>query len=179
MSRLNRVPSHLRHALGVSLGVHVILGGLVAWISTSPRPTAPVAAPRGESVRMVYLNTPGPGGGGGGGGNSRADPPRRLTLSGSDAVSIPVPKDTPFEPLASEPVPEPEPPPKIVLPVMAASSGAIELDGAIFAPPHMMSQGSGSEGGAGSGEGTGSGPDDGPGLGPGTGGGTGGNVYRT
>lgn len=129
---------------------------------------------------MVYLNLPGPGGGGGGGGNQNAEPPRQLQLPGRDAVSIPVPKETPLEPLQAEPpAPTPEPPPRIVLPAMTTSSGAVELDGAIFAPPQAtMAQGSGSAGGAGSGKGTGSGPGDGPGLGAGRGGGTGGDVYR-
>ena len=44
-----------------------------------------------EALRLVYLNTPGPGGGGGGGGLRQPTPPPKALREGRRKISSPVP----------------------------------------------------------------------------------------
>lgn len=159
--------------------------------------------PPTQPVRLVFLNTKGPGGGGGGGGlkqpapppkaqlkgpsrlRSPIPPPRRLTARKPDPKverpitppPRPVPAPKPVEP----PPPAPPPPqamPQVVAPVVTAPSDQRDRPGTLESTSDANSQGPGTGGGVGSGQGTGIGEGDGAGIGPGSGGGTGGGPYR-
>lgn len=154
-------------------------------------------------VRLVFLNTKGPGGGGGGGGLRQPLPPPRAQLKGPSALKSPVPPPRrltarkpdpkverpltppvrpapvpkPVEP-PPPPPPSPEPLPQVVAPVVASAADPRDRAGVMESASDAQSSGSGSGGGAGTGQGTGIGEGDGSGIGPGSGGGTGGGPYR-
>jgi periplasmic protein TonB len=165
-------------ALGVSFACHLVFfAAVLVLMRQSARAPIPTAAePDRAMPRMVWLNAAGPGGGGGGGGNRMKDPPRPAERPGHDATTVPVAKPPAVDvskPASVEPPPLPAP----VIPVanLASAVEALPQIGAVGAPPSLtLSQGPGSDGGAGPGKGTGDGPGVGPGLGPGRGGNTGG-----
>lgn len=140
--------------------------------------TTPAILPEELNDRIVWLPSPGPGGGGGGGGNKMPDPPRPAELPGKEKLTVPAMKPPVVEP---KPEPKVEPPPvePIKIEAKTLASATETLPGLVDAPaPPTVSQGSGTQGGAGTGAGPGIGPGTGSGLGPGSGGGTGGGAYR-
>ena len=136
--------------------------------------------PDTTTIRLVWLNTPGPGGGGGGGGNQMQEPPRRAELPGRDARTVPATKPRSIESPTPAPPPDREPAPQVVIPVETLALGTQILPGAMDAPPEAptRSQGTGKDDGAGTGVGRGDGRGRGQGFRDGTDAGTGGDVYR-
>jgi TonB family protein len=134
--------------------------------------------PEQPSDRIVWLNEPGPGGGGGGGGNQMKEPPRAAELPGKDKITVPVEK--PPAPTPTPPKEEPELIAQLNIPAQTLGADTESLPGAIEAPPGppVLSQGTGTGGGAGTGTGSGIGSGTGSGLGAGTGGGSGGGAFR-
>lgn len=188
-------------ALAASSALHAALLGILVLVTLSlstkadePRPLQP--------ARLVFLAIPGPGGGGGGGGLKVPKPPAAAEMKGTAKLKSPVPPPKPIttrKPVPqAKPVPPPvmprpvyrtaEPPPpapvppvtpKVVAPVVNASSDARDRAGVLSeSVAESESQGPGSGAGAGSGKGTGIGEGNGAGIGPGSGGGTGGGPYR-
>jgi protein TonB len=169
----------------MSLAVHAAMAALVVIAtrstSTSHRESSKTAET--TNIRMVWLNTPGPGGGGGGGGNQMKEPPRRAELPGHDERTVPAKPNLKAQVstlTASLEPPDREPVPQVVMPVEIMAQGTQVLPGAMDAPPAAPtnSQGSGKDGGAGTGVGPGDGPSRGRGFGDGLDGGTGGSVYQ-
>jgi periplasmic protein TonB len=177
--------------------LHAIVFAGLGLLTTMGVATAPRETP--QSMRLVFLATPGPGGGGGGGGLRQPAPPPRAELEGAAALRSPVPPPVtirrpapaarrPPPPIRPRPVERPiEPPPsaapapmpQVVAPVVTAPADTRDRAGTTTESPTVAdSQGTGSGGGAGSGAGTGLGEGDGAGIGPGSGGGTGGGPYR-
>lgn len=135
------------------------------------------------TMRMVYLNIPGPGGGGGGGGLKQPKPPPKARREGRSTLSSPIPvrEPPPVEPKPAEPPPPltPEPLPPIVAPVATRAADETEKAGVLKeAEPTSDSRGPGENGGVGEGKGVGLGEGQGAGIGDGSGGGTGGGPYR-
>jgi periplasmic protein TonB len=170
------------HAGFVALAVFVTSLGL-----TPTARTLPVTEERPPDMRLVFVNTPGPGGGGGGGGALQKRPPPKAERKGRSTVSSPLPPRQ--RPIAVEPPPRPalEPPPTLTsepMPVVSApivQAPAEDRDRAgLFqeARAESQSRGPGVGGGVGSGTGTGIGEGTGNGVGPGSGGGTGGGPFR-
>lgn len=183
------------HSKRVSFAVSSTLhAGMMAWAifltTLSLTPTAMVVrteSPPAEQLRLVYLNTPGPGGGGGGGGLRQPTPPPKALREGRRRVSSPVPVRRPprrVEPVVAPPEPTPaplhsEPLPVLVAPIVSAPADNRDRIGVFEqASTEAASHGPGQGGGTGTGAGTGVGPGDGSGLGPGSGGGTGGGPFR-
>jgi periplasmic protein TonB len=141
-----------------------------------------------EPMRLVFLNTPGPGGGGGGGGLQQRPKPPKAMREGKHTLSSPLPvrrEPKPIEPTPAPPEPKPEPPlkaeqlPVVVAPIVPAPSDPRDRIGVLEQTTAQNdSHGPGKGGGAGTGTGTGLGEGDGSGVGPGSGGGTGGGPYR-
>jgi protein TonB len=154
-------------------------------------------------VRLVFLNTKGPGGGGGGGGLRMPKPPPKAQMKGPSRLRSPVPPPRPVtarkpEPKVERPLtppvrptpvpkpveapppppPAPQPMPQVVAPVVASAADPRDRAGVLESGAETDSNGPGSGGGAGTGHGTGMGEGDGSGIGPGSGGGTGGGPYR-
>ncbi|HXW05309.1 MAG TPA: TonB family protein [Vicinamibacterales bacterium] len=173
------VAKRVGSAVSVSFASHIAVFFLGLFIvSILPDPPGP-SEPERLPSEIVWLNQPGPGGGGGGGGNRMPDPPRKAEAPGPDKITVPVTKPPKLE--APEPPKDiPKPEQQMVLPAQPATTGVVELPGALTTAPSVstLSQGSGSGGGAGTGTGTGSGSGQGSGLGPGYGGGFGGGAYR-
>ena len=184
-----------RHPTGVPLAVSSTLhAGFVAMVvfvfSLSPAPVATTlqADPtRNDDMRLVFLNTPGPGGGGGGGGLMQKQPPPKALREGRKKVSSPMPRrepPKPIEPIATPPEPTPAPLaaealPVVVAPIVAAPADNKDRAGVLQqARAEAESRGPGQGGGVGTGKGTGVGEGDGSGVGPGSGGGTGGGPFR-
>jgi len=187
-------------AVGSSL-VHAFLLVCVAWLTTMNVDTA-VEQPRpDESVRMIFLVTPGPGGGGGGGGARTQRPAVKLERRGSHRSRISVPEVTPkpavvtnrevetprrptpvtaaIEPKPAAAEPEPLPARILVAPVVTPAAESRDRAGVMAgANKDSDSRGPGEGVGAGSGRGNGNGEGLGGGIGPGSGGGTGGGPYR-
>lgn len=163
---------------GVSHIVGFVL--IVFIISRLPEPAPRTYVPEKPPSEIVWLAQDGPGGGGGGGGNEMPEPPRKVELPGPEKVTVPVKPPPPKLEQPEPPKDIPQPEQQIVIPAQTASSGVVELPGALTSAPTLsvLSQGSGSGGGAGTGRGTGSGPGTGSGLGDGYGGGFGGGAYR-
>ena len=183
-SRINRVP------LALSSTLHVGVMAAVMFIATfGPTPTAMTldSADRPPMMRLVFVDTPGPGGGGGGGGVLQKRRPPKALQEGHHAVSSPLPirrPPEPVEPMPAPPEPKPallnaEPLPIMVAPIVSAPADARSRAG-LFEQTSAEdeSRGSGRLGGVGSGTGTGLGEGEGTGIGPGSGGGTGGGPYR-
>jgi TonB family protein len=167
-------------AVSVSFVSHIV-GFFLALFIISVLPDPPPFVPDADRLpnQIVWLNQPGPGGGGGGGGNRMPDPPRKAEAPGKDKITVPVTKPPKLEaPDPPKDIPKPEQ--QLTLPAQPATTGVVELPGALTNAPSVstVSQGSGSGGGAGTGTGTGSGSGQGSGLGPGYGGGFGGGAYR-
>jgi periplasmic protein TonB len=169
----------------VSLAAHAAMAALVVIAtrstSTSHRESSKTAET--TNIRMVWLNTPGPGGGGGGGGNQMKEPPRRAELPGHDERTVPAKPSLEAQVSTLSASPEPpdrEPVPQVVMPVEIMALGTQVLPGAMDSPPAAPtnSQGSGKEGGAGTGVGPGDGPGRGRGFGDGLDAGIGGRVYQ-
>lgn len=154
-------------------------------------------------VRLVFLDTKGPGGGGGGGGLRQPALPPKAEMKGPSKLRSPVPPPKPItarkpEPKVERPLtppvrpapvpkpaeppppppPAPEPMPQVVAPVVASAADPRDRPGVMESASDAASNGPGSGGGAGTGQGTGMGEGDGSGIGPGSGGGTGGGPYR-
>lgn len=167
-------------AFAASLACHValLLLALVAtrFAAQTDRTADGLVKPPTRGI--VWLLQPGPAGGGGGGGNRMKEPPRRAEMPGQDRVTVPVSTPPALEdPQATN---EPEPMEQPIIPARSLAAAAHSLPGAIEAPSgaSTLSQGPGTDDGAGTGVGPGIGPDSGPGLGTGAGGGTGGRVYQ-
>ena len=180
-------PSH-RSGLPFALSSTVHAGVVAATVlvftfSPAPVATTLTADPPAESMRLVYLDTPGPGGGGGGGGFFQKAPPPNAMRKGPRKVSSPIP-DPPkaIEPVAKPPEPPPlsaESLPVVVAPIVVAPADNRDRAGILEqARTETESRGPGAGGGAGTGRGTGIGEGDGSGIGPGSGGGTGGGPFR-
>jgi protein TonB len=134
--------------------------------------------PEDPNANIVWLSQEGPGGGGGGGGNKMPDPPKVAELPGKEKITVPAAPPPVLEP-KNEPKVEPPVVEPINIPAVTLAASTDSLPGAIDAPTvPTLSQGSGTQGGAGTGAGKGVGPGTGSGLGPGFGGGTGGGAYR-
>ena len=188
-------------ALAASSALHAAMVGLVVLITTFGISTRAEEPKPIQPSRLVFLAIPGPGGGGGGGGLKLPKPPAKAEMKGTAKLKSPVPPPKPVttrkpepkaRPVPPPPMPRPvyrpvEPPPpapappvtpKVVAPVVNASSDPRDRAGVLNETVAPESQGSGSGGGAGSGQGTGIGEGTGSGIGPGSGGGTGGGPYR-
>lgn len=185
-----RIPQRRTVPIALSTTLHVALTALVflAAFDLAPRAAALKLEDRPtDSLRLVFLATPGPGGGGGGGGLRQKAPAPRALREGRRAINSPMPPRfapasvfTPPRP--PEPKPRPldaEPLPVVVAPIVAAPADARSRIGVLAdTRTESSSRGSGAGGGAGSGNGTGLGEGDGGGVGPGSGGGAGGGPYR-
>jgi TonB family protein len=181
--RSRRVP------LAVSSGLHaaaVITAAFLATAGLAPDTASAVVAPA-ETMRLVFVATPGPGGGGGGGGLREPAPPPPAERKGHETLRSPVPIRRPPRPIVPRPQPpEPKPAvldgerlPVVIAPIVAARADSQDRIGVLArSPAEAPSHGPGIGGGAGTGSGTGLGEGDGPGVGPGSGGGTGGGPYR-
>lgn len=164
------------NALGVSVVTHVVVLGLLLFISQLVPDKVYEAVLPDTLPDIVWLADPGPGGGGGGGGNKSPDPPKKVELPGKQEITVPTPPK-PVE--VPKPQPEPEPVPEINIPAQTAAAAPIVAPGAITSnQANTESQGAGAGGGGGDGEGRGVGQGTGSGLGPGRGGGVGGGVFR-
>jgi TonB family protein len=164
-----------------SLAMHLAIAAFVVFVMRSAAPPSgrSPTAPQSRNVSLVWLNEPGRGGGGGGGGNRMLTPPRRAELPGRDIRTVPAAKPPTLNPsaqLQTDRVPVQQ----VIVPAASLALGVEPLPGATDAPPAppTLSQGPGSEGGAGTGRGTGDGPSRGRGLGDGWDRGTGGDIYR-
>lgn len=178
----------------MSSGVHGVLVALILFLSSlslAPRAAVLRLDDRlNEPMRLVFLQSPGPGGGGGGGGLQQPAPPPKAMREGTRKISSPVPlrkEPKPIIPAPIRPEPKPEPPPPlkaeplpvIVAPIITAPADTRSRVGVLEqATAQADSHGPGRGAGAGTGNGAGLGPGDGDGIGPGSGGGTGGGPYR-
>jgi protein TonB len=162
-----------------SFVIDVLFAVLVVIASRyGARDVVPAVLPDRPHSGIVWLAEPGPGGGGGGGGNEMKEPPRQAELPGEDRITVPVMEPpTPEVQVAKN---EPNPIEQLTIPAQSLAAAQDSLPGAIEAPPGppTVSQGSGSDGGAGTGRGSGIGSGRGSGLGEGFGGGTGGGAFR-
>ena len=183
-SRRRLVPIALSSSLHAGLAVVLVV---VAGWNIAPRAAALRLDDRSNDLlRMVFLQTPGPGGGGGGGGLKQPTPPPKAMREGTRRLSSPLPERQPPKPIVPTPKP-PEPPPPlkaeqlpvVVAPIVTAPAdprtriGVLEQTSA-----QTDAHGPGQGGGAGTGAGTGLGAGEGAGVGPGSGGGIGGGPYR-
>jgi len=176
------VVSSTLHITMLAVSVFIATLGLAptaATLATDDRPS--------ETMRFVFMATPGPGGGGGGGGLLQKAPPPRTLREGVHKISSPLPVRQPpkaIVPTPAPPEPKPEPLKAEQLPVVVAPIVAVPADNrdriGVLAQVAAQndSHGSGRGGGVGTGTGTGLGEGDGSGVGPGSGGGTGGGPYR-
>ncbi len=175
----------------LSSTVHAgVMAAIVFIFTFGPAPVATTLTadpPPADPMRLVFLDTPGPGGGGGGGGLLQHTPPPKALREGRKKISSPLPKREQPKPIeAVEKPPEPKPPslnseplPVVVAPIVVAPADQRDRAGVLQqAREETESRGSGQGGGVGTGRGTGVGPGDGSGVGPGSGGGTGGGPYR-
>jgi TonB family protein len=171
---------HIGPAFAASLVSHIAMVAVLLLAMRVGRGPVPRIVVESEHTtpRMVWLQEPGPGGGGGGGGNRMKDPPRQAKLPGQDTVTVPAAKPRGLD---SGPTIDEQPPvPRLIIPVATLAASTELLPGAIQAPPGppTLSQGPGTDDGAGTGRGTGDGPGLGPGFGRGRDGGMDGDVYR-
>ncbi len=178
---LGQRPKRLGPAFAASLVSHAALVLLaLAALRYASHTTAPVAAPSERlNANIVWLSQPGDEGGGGGGGKDKKEPPRQAEMPGKDKITVPVSKPPTLDP-PHQAKNEPDPVEQLVIPAKSLAAAIDSLPGVIEAPsgPPTISQGSGTDGGAGTGKGRGIGPGTGPGLGPGWNGGVGGDGYR-
>src|SRR5439155_23186796 len=97
--------------------------------SPAPVATTLTVETPSDPMRLVFLNTPGPGGGGGGGGLLQKAPPPKAMREGRKKISSPLPRREPpkaIEPVVKPPEPKPDPPlaseklPVVVAPIVTA-----------------------------------------------------------
>jgi periplasmic protein TonB len=181
-----------RRAAGVPLAVSSTLHAallvvlvLLASMSVAPHAASMKVDAPIDSMRLVFLNIPGPGGGGGGGGLREAAPPPKAMREGHHTLNSPIPDrrvPAPIAPPQRPPEPprlESEPLPAVIAPIVVAPADARTRAGLMQETPAVVdSHGPGTGGGIGSGAGSGLGEGNGSGIGPGSGGGTGGGPYR-
>jgi periplasmic protein TonB len=173
-------PRKSRHnsAFVISLALHLSLGFLLLWFSSSathsPAERAVLSSQNTQS-QIIWIAQPGPGGGGGGGGNRMSDPPRPVKLPGKDPRTVPVAPPIVVDPI-EQPRIDPNPVAQLNIPALTLASATESLIGVLdrSPSPSSASQGPGRDNGAGDGRGPGIGGGDGPGLGPGRGGNRGG-----
>lgn len=177
--------------LALSGTVHAaVIATLVLVTTFSLKPAASTFSPdsrAAESMRLVFLEKPGPRGGGGGGGLLQKLQPPKSLREGNRPISSPLPvrqPPPPIEPAVHAPEP-PTPPlnakmlPPIVAPVAAAPADTQDRIGILEETrADRDSHGAGRGAGVGAGGGTGLGEGTGPGIGPGSGGGIGGGPFR-
>ena len=162
------------HAMMAALALAIAVFGAAAR-AASPAAATPSSP---ESIRLVFLQLPGPGGGGGGGGSLERTAASSAREAGHHALQSPVqarptPPDLRPKPLDAEPLPA------VIAPVLAASNDPVDRAGIVEKTDVVTdSRGPGRNGGAGSGSGAGAGSGTGSGIGPGMGGGIGGGPYR-
>src|SRR5262249_9294588 len=184
-ARRRLVPLALSSSLHIGLAVVLVF---VASLNIAPRAAALVDDRPADLLRMVFLQTPGPGGGGGGGGLLQRTPPPEAMREGANRLNSPLPARQPPKPIEPAPKP-PEPPPPPALkseplpgaraPIVAAPADPRTRAGVLEqTTAQSEAHGPGQGGGAGTGAGTGLGSGDGAGIGPGSGGGVGGGPYR-
>jgi periplasmic protein TonB len=178
--------------LALSSSVHFAVAAVLVFIAgfdLTPRAAALRSDDRpADLVRLVFLQTPGPGGGGGGGGLQQRPAPPKAMREGTRRISSPLPirqEPKPIVPAPDPPEPKPPPPlkaeqlPVVVAPIVTAPADPRTRIGVLEqTTAESDSHGPGKGGGAGTGSGTGLGSGDGSGIGPGSGGGTGGGPYR-
>jgi TonB family protein len=184
-SRRPFVPLALSSSLHAGLAVALVF---IAGLNMAPRAAAlRTEDPPADLMRMVFLQTPGPGGGGGGGGLLQKKPPPKAMREGTRRISSPLPARQEPKPIVPAPAPpEPKPAPLkaeqlpvVVAPIITAPADARGRIGVLEETTAAAeSHGPGKGGGAGTGAGTGLGSGDGSGIGPGSGGGIGGGPYR-
>ena len=174
----------------LSSTMHAGIAAAIVFVFTfGPSPVATTLAQiePSDPMRLVFLNTPGPGGGGGGGGLLQKAPPPKALREGRKKISSPLPArqpPKPIEPVARPPEPKPAPLsaetlPVVVAPIVTAPADNRDRAGVLQqARAETESRGPGQGGGVGTGRGTGIGQGEGSGVGPGSGGGTGGGPYR-
>ncbi len=171
-------------AFAVSSTVHGTLLAIVVVLGTFVLAPRAAVLTRGDAstdtMRLIFLATPGPGGGGGGGGLRQPAPPARAMREGHKPISSPAPEVKPAEPPPAPPDRLPsEQLPTLVAPIVSSPADPRTRDGVLEQTvSDTDAHGPGSGGGAGTGTGSGLGPGSGPGLGAGSGGGTGGGPYR-
>jgi TonB family protein len=178
--------------LALSSTLHAGIGAVLVFIASfnlAPHAATLASEDRpSELMRMVFLQTPGPGGGGGGGGLQQRPPAPKAMREGTRRLSSPLPareEPKPIEPVPAPPEPKPAPPlkaeqlPVVVAPIVSAPADPRTRIGVLEqTTAEADSHGAGRGGGAGTGTGTGLGSGDGSGIGPGSGGGIGGGPYR-
>jgi len=178
--------------LALSSTLHAGIGAVLVFVASfnlAPRAATLVSEDRpSELMRMVFLQTPGPGGGGGGGGLQQKPPAPKAMREGARRLSSPLPareEPKPIVPVPTPPEPKPAPPlkaeqlPVVVAPIVTAPADPRTRIGVLEqTTAESDSHGAGKGGGAGTGTGTGLGSGDGSGIGPGSGGGIGGGPYR-
>jgi TonB family protein len=177
--------------LAVSSTLHAGIAAVVMLVATfdlaSRAASLPVEDRVPDSMRLVFLATPGPGGGGGGGGLLQRAPAAAAEREGRHAISSPLPVRADPRPVVPTQAPkEPEPVPlraerlpAVVAPIITAPADARTRGGVLEETTvDTDSRGAGRGGGAGTGNGSGLGSGDGTGVGPGSGGGTGGGPFR-
>lgn len=184
-TRRRWMPLALSSSVHAGLGVALVL---IAGLNIAPRAAAlRIDEPPADLMRMVFLQTPGPGGGGGGGGLQQKTPPPKAMREGTRRISSPLParkEPKPIVPAPEPPEPKPdplkaEPLPVVVAPIVTAPADPRTRIGVLEeTKAEAESNGPGKGRGAGTGTGTGLGSGDGTGVGPGSGGGTGGGPYR-
>jgi protein TonB len=191
--RLPKHPIGFVNQFALSAVVHAAVAATIIAVAKVPatsvldvKPAPSTAEEQPIDLRhIVFIATDLPlAGGGGGGGNRQTGPIRHAEGVGSDAITLrvkraPAATAAPVATPSTEPVPDAEELPSVVLDARPLASGSVEhiglpTGGVSFGD----STGPGSGGGVGTGVGTGIGPGRGPGIGPGSGGGTGGGVYR-
>ncbi len=186
----NRRPG--RRSAGVPLAVSSTLHAallvalvLLASLGVTPHAASMRVETPADSMRLVFLNIPGPGGGGGGGGLQEVAPPPKAMREGHHTLNSPIPERRVAAPVAPPQRPperprlESEPLPAVVAPIVVAPADARTRAGVMQETPAIVeSHGPGTGGGAGTGAGSGLGEGNGSGIGPGSGGGTGGGPYR-
>ena len=183
-SRRRLVPLALSSSLHAGLAIVLVV--IAGW-NIAPRAAAlRIDDKPADLLRMVFLQTPGPGGGGGGGGLKQPTPPPKAMREGTRRLSSPRPERQPPKPIVPAPKP-PEPPPPlkaeqlpvVVAPIVTAPADPRSRIGVMEQTSAQTdAHGPGQGGGAGTGAGTGLGAGEGAGIGPGSGGGTGGGPYR-
>jgi periplasmic protein TonB len=160
------IASAVTHIGGFLLALFII-----GSIPVTPPPTDPIDD---NASNIVWLNVPGPGRRGGAG-DGKAQPPRKAERPKQDVITLPVakPPTLTHQPLKDVPKPDTE----INIQAVNASTGVIDLPGALTGLPTIPSPGSDIGAGAGMGSGPrgwgfGTGPDRGTGddgFGPGNG----------
>lgn len=151
-SAWTRAPGHVRHALALSIVVHVAALGMLLWIASTRagRPSQDLAQDLTRE-RTVWIVMPGPNGGGGG---RTAPTPPRPRPEPPQAVRTPdVPSPAPAIPSEiAPPLETAEPQPSVLV-----NSADTPMTGAATAPSLIAGGGDGQGSDRGSGDGAGPG----------------------